>query len=589
MKVFKSINVASQFLIVLIVFLLAVSCKTKTSQQFNFNSLSDTNYVSNSSLSNIKLDTSKIVQLKQLGIWWGFLKYHHSGISKLNINWDAALFQILHQIDKVNSEKEFNKILEDWVDNLGDVPNYTSDVEIVGSNPTYKTILSSSTFKQTLTNQLIQINKNYNYDDNKKYVSLDNPIGNPIFSNEIEYSQISYPDAGLRLLSLYRYWNMIQYYYPYRDMIKNWEEVLEKFIPIFLNAKNKNEYVIACLKLIAIIEDTHANVFGSPIIDSIKGIYICPFQTQYIGDKLVVTNYYKYDSNELNLKIGDIITEIDSKTPESFIQQYFDLISASNKRTRLKILFSASGYALRSNNRKAQITYLRNNIKYTTILKRIPIEQVSKRYDWNEAKGDIRFTSIIDSIGYIYSGNLQNNDLKILVEQFSKKKGLIIDLRCYPSVFMPFTYGNWLNCDGPFANLKKIEKYHPAQLHEGKQINQVKSEILNQKYDGKLLILVNSNTLSQGEYTTMAFSKRKNTFVIGSQTAGADGDISLITLPGGIKTLISGLRVCYPNGDETQRIGIKIDIPSEQTLAGILKGKDDQLEDAIMYLKNSKN
>ena len=69
MKVFKSINVASQFLIVLIVFLLAVSCKTKTSQQFNFNSLSDTNYVSNSSLSNIKLDTSKIVQLKQLGIW----------------------------------------------------------------------------------------------------------------------------------------------------------------------------------------------------------------------------------------------------------------------------------------------------------------------------------------------------------------------------------------------------------------------------------------------------------------------------------------------------------------------------------------
>jgi len=79
-----------------------------------------------------------------------------------------------------------------------------------------------------------------------------------------------------------------------------------------------------------------------------------------------------------------------------------------------------------------------------------------------------------------------------------------------------------------------------------------------------------------------------NVVGIGSQTAGADGNIMLIDLPGGYRTAITGLGVYYPDGRETQRIGIVPDIEVKPTIAGIKQGKDEVLERAITYLQTGK-
>ncbi|MFD2545321.1 S41 family peptidase [Kaistella montana] len=76
-------------------------------------------------------------------------------------------------------------------------------------------------------------------------------------------------------------------------------------------------------------------------------------------------------------------------------------------------------------------------------------------------------------------------------------------------------------------------------------------EIPNQgkTYTGKLIVLVNELSQSQAEYTAMAFRAGENTTIIGSTTAGADGNVSTILLPGGLRTMISGIGVYYPNGN----------------------------------------
>ncbi len=100
-------------------------------------------------------------------------------------------------------------------------------------------------------------------------------------------------------------------------------------------------------------------------------------------------------------------------------------------------------------------------------------------------------------------------------------------------------------------------------------------------YKGKLIVLVNELSVSQSEYTAMAFRAGDNTTIVGSTTAGADGNVSPIQLPGGLRTMISGIGVYYPNGEETQRVGIVPDIKVTPTVAGIRKGKDEVLEKAI--------
>jgi hypothetical protein len=48
--------------------------------------------------------------------------------------------------------------------------------------------------------------------------------------------------------------------------------------------------------------------------------------------------------------------------------------------------------------------------------------------------------------------------------------------------------------------------------------------------------------------------------VIGSTTAVADGNVSTIPLPGGLRPMISGIGVFYPDKPPTQRVGI---VPDE--------------------------
>ena len=76
--------------------------------------------------------------------------------------------------------------------------------------------------------------------------------------------------------------------------------------------------------------------------------------------------------------------------------------------------------------------------------------------------------------------------------------------------------------------------------------------------------------------------------VLGSTTAGADGNVSTIMLPGNVRTLISGNGIYYPDGTETQRVGIIPDIEMKPTIKGIKNGEDELLVRAIEIIKQQK-
>lgn len=93
--------------------------------------------------------------------------------------------------------------------------------------------------------------------------------------------------------------------------------------------------------------------------------------------------------------------------------------------------------------------------------------------------------------------------------------------------------------------------------------------------------MFNEETQSQAEFTIMGLELHPDALKIGSQTAAADGNVSYIYLPGNIRTAFSGLGVFYPDGRETQRIGIVPDIKFHPTIEGVRAGKDEMLEYAL--------
>src|SRR5258706_4671129 len=88
-------------------------------------------------------------------------------------------------------------------------------------------------------------------------------------------------------------------------------------------------------------------------------------------------------------------------------------------------------------------------------------------------------------------------------------------------------------------------------------------------------------TQSSAEYHAMALRARPGAVVVGSTTAAADGNLSPIPLPGGLRTLISGIGVFYPDKRPTQRVGIVPDLVVRPTIARMRAARDEGLEAAI--------
>jgi C-terminal processing protease CtpA/Prc len=189
-----------------------------------------------------------------------------------------------------------------------------------------------------------------------------------------------------------------------------------------------------------------------------------------------------------------------------------------------------------------------------------------------------------NNIGYISLGTIHNNQLPEIMKSAAGTKGLVIDIRNYPSEFVVYSLSKYLLPKSTqFVQLSKPLITYPGVFE---YIQPLKLQAATgTPYAGKVMILVNELTQSQAEFTTMALRTAPRATVVGSTTAGADGNVSSIVLPGNVPTMITGLGVYYPDGRETQRVGMVPDVEVKPTIQGIKEGRDELLEKAIQLIE----
>lgn len=506
---------------------------------------------------------------------WGFLKYYHPEISAGNYNWDYELFRIMPQVLNSSHNEELNSALLKWVDNLGNVEisNYKAiDSSTIKMKPDYKWIKEGKVGEK-LSERLKRIQQAKR--SNEHYYVAFGEFPPPIFQNENAYSDMKYPDTGFRLLALFRYWNIIQYYYPYKYLIDdNWHDVLEEFIPVFIEASNELEYHLAVLALITKISDTHATFTSKVLEEDFKGKYVAPVEITFVENKPVVTGFLNRTEQYIKLQIGDIIEELNETKISILINEKSPYIPASNDAAKLREM---AWDLLRSNDSIMTIGFIRNQNLEKVKIKGIPRDKVNpfQRMEYQ----DSCFKLITSEIAYLNPWTLRTKHIPTIIKYIESTKGIIIDLR-YPFFEPPYPLLNHLlPKQMTFAKLTKGNLECPGLFTFFKEIEI--GEINDQPYKGKVMILNNEFTQSSAEFTTMAFRLIPNSIVVGSTTAGANGAISRFSLPGGIHTLISGSGVYYPNGMETQRIGIIPDVTINPTINDIKEGRDVLIEKAV--------
>lgn len=526
-----------------------------------------------------KVTPETINDLALLGRIWGFLKYYHPEIAKGNYNWDYELFRILPNYLRLSNTSEREALLLQRINDLGKMEECKTCVptsENAFLKPDFEWI-TASIRNESLRENLQFIYKNRNQGTHF-YIGMTPGVGNPIFEHENAYSNMPYPDAGFRVLALFRYWNMINYFFPYKHLMdKDWNSTLAEYLPIFINAQNELEYEKAMIQIIGDIQDTHANLWGgNDKTEEWKGNNMAPVHLKFIEGKLVVDDYYNPElKEETGLEIGDVITRIDGKKTEDIVKDLAMYYPASNEAARLRDI---SADMLRSQKSELEVEYLRDETLKTKKVKLHPRDQLSI-YRWYKQDNGKSYRLLENNIGYVTLKSIKEEDIAKIKEEFESTKGIIIDIRNYPSTFVPFKLGTFfVSNHTPFVKFTNGSVKNPGEFTFTPALEIAKSE---KTYKGKLIVLVNELSQSQAEYTAMAFRAGANTTIIGSTTAGADGNVSTIMLPGGLRTMISGIGIYYPDGKETQRVGIVPDIVVEPTLKGFKNGKDELMEKAV--------
>ncbi|HRG41945.1 MAG TPA: S41 family peptidase [Saprospiraceae bacterium] len=550
-----------------------------------FPALNDKAFDQGSGITSVLVDKNQIGNLKTLGLIWGFLKYYHPNIAKGAYNWDYELFRILPKVLHSNNKSNLDSILVKWINGLGDFPQGKNNIikaAEVKIEPDLDWIKDSG-FSDELRAILLKV-KNANRSQEHYYIGLKEGTKNPDFKNENAYPSMKYPDLGFRLLTLYRYWNIIQYYFPYKNLIEeDWKNVLEEFIPKFIAAKDEKEYTLVTLEIIGRVHDTHANIWGENQVlkDHFGQRYAC-VELTFIDDKPVVKDFYDEQwGKETGLEIGDIISVVNNRPVEEIVQEKLKYSPASNYPTKLRDM---AFNLLRTNDTIIQIEYIREDKKYNKILKTYSSNEINIYSNFYNT--DTCFKLIDKDIAYLNNGSLKRKYLPEIWKSIEHTKGLIIDIRNYPTDFVIYDLSDYLMPDSiQFVKITNGSIETPGlfafdrTLYVGKENKNY--------YKGKVVILVNELTQSSSEFHAMAYRLHPKATVIGSTTAGSDGNISQFSLPGAISSVISGIGIYYPDGRETQRVGIVPDIEVKPTILGLMSGQDEVLNKAIEIIQGT--
>ncbi|GGF92754.1 S41 family peptidase [Paenibacillus aceti] len=569
---------SSVLLIVLFIFMIAGCSPSQEAQQLGREK--DQEFDQGSGMEFTSLSEQKITDLAKLSKVWGVVKYYHPKVVSGDVNWDYELFRVMPSI--LEEDSDANSILYSWVHSLGSesIPGeleqqFQFSEESIQFRSSTDWCKDAEYLGTDLSLELSKLlDSNISARDNA-YVNFKSDPILPSMDNENPYPNMNFNDTGYRLLSLFRYWNIIEYYYPYKDVIgEDWDQVLLEFIPKMIEGSDYDSYFTTLAELTTRIHDSHAFLIGKnkeTITDDL-GTYRLPVNFIEIDNQIVISKVI----NPCGLEVGDIVLKIDGKNIDELLESRRTYISQSREDTASLFYLDL----FRTQQKNTDVTVIRQG-------KTMDISAVGSQQDIQFQVDTKSQAMENDEIYYINAGLLKDGEIDKIMKKWWNTKGLIVDLRNYPSSSLTYELAQYLiPSEKEFAFVSAPNHAIPGEFYYLEPLVSGGSKATNNEvYKGKLVILINEHTISQAEFATMSLRNTDNSIVLGRPSAGTDGNMRVIVLPGNIKTAISGIGIFHPDKSPTQRIGLQPDIRLDPTLEGIVEGRDEYIERAVELIK----
>jgi C-terminal processing protease CtpA/Prc len=538
-------------------------------------------------------DAGRIERLASLIRLWGTIRFFHPWIASRPIDWDSAFIAAVPPAENAASRSDFARAISGMLATLHDsetlvladgapepLPIACQCREItrsgfVGTGPStaggyfvdWENVPRRTPFIMTLWDGVrVAIRTAEPVSASTDIKDTDNPYAGDL------------PSREYRLLGLARYWNAIHYFYGYPDSLgalDAWDTALDDFIPQFEAAQTGRDYRFAIGRLAARTHDGHSFV-GGGTVSLLSELGLQPDVTlRHIGGGIIVTA-----SGVPRIAPGDIVRTIDG-------------MPAADREKSLMALFPWS--TLQSGRLIAERYLLAGPEPRVRVGIRKPDGSDAEiELERNQPYASVRpapvmeaaFGTLPSGLGYIDLTRLRAGDVDRAFDSMMEAPGIIFDLRGSAA-------------GGAFARIAARLTDKPVtaallrrRVWHGPDPREVTVEDSRQDaypagkaaYRGAVAVLIDAGAFSQAEHTALFLEASANVIFAGTPTAGTDGEVTGIVLPGAIPAHFAAMSIRHADGRPLQCVGILPDIWVEPTPAAIQQGRDEVLARAVNAL-----
>ena len=383
-------------------------------------------------------------------------------------------------------------------------------------------------------------------------------------------------DRATRLADVALAWNVFQHFYPYFDVVPNdWPATLKISLQQAAIDADETAFDNTVRRLAAALHDGHGFVSRS----GSNPLYSPALIWDWIEGRLIVTDV---GSSIQDLAPGDAVITINGKPVAQLLAEKEALISGATPQWIRRRALSELAMGKKDETVTLEIEpfAIPGQRKSVTLKLSAPAQSVVE-------KRPEKLTEIEPGIWYVNLDKINDDDFNKALPKLEQAKGIVFDLRGYPSSLSPNTIFSHLS-DKPLTSAQ----WHTPEVtrpdHE--QMKFIRSGEWNIPPQAPFLkakkaFITDGRAISYAESCMGIVEHYKLAEIVGSTTAGTNGNVNPLQLPGGYQISWTGMKVLKHDGSQHHGIGIRPTIPVARTRAGVAAGHDELLERAIAAVK----
>jgi len=375
------------------------------------------------------------------------------------------------------------------------------------------------------------------------------------------------PPRDVRVGNVAIVWNILQHFYPYFDVVPaNWDSVLTSALERALADKDGADFLQTLRLMAAALHDGHAAATDAV---TLKWGQV-PARLELVEGRVVVIAA-KSDSG---LRTGDEILEINGKPVQEAIA---DKMRVSSGSPQFRQVRSLKGILSGPVGDTFRFVVVRGNDTVATSGVAVPRAWVTP--DQGES-----IRQLAEDVWYVDLNRAPMEAIDSVMDKLAKARGVVFDLRTHP----------YLN-EGVICHLLTGKEQRGEKFLWYPRIAYPDRERVagwdgmgwgflapkEPRIRGKVVFLTCGEAASYAESYMGYIEGFKLAEIVGGPTAGTNGDMNPIALPGGYKFFWTGSKVTKFDGSQHHLIGIQPTVPLERTLKAVREGRDEYIERAL--------